>query len=177
MSHNVIKTGVYVNGVEHQGELCITTEVIDITASTRSEPDPNWTYTDAEGHFHACDVNGKYPTLEYVETEGEWCDTCNERHGTTLLVCKLCLDEVTPGTRWASTGRKMRNGPTSWRVNVMGVNFRVGEKVSIRVGQETGPTLFGIAEVVNTELQLGELTIADLVGIGELGRTDAKVTT
>ena len=71
----------------------------EIVYSYSPEPDPNWVYTDKEGHRHYRDDEGKYPTLHTETTDSWWCEDCREHHEEYELVCNLCYEKVTPGTR------------------------------------------------------------------------------
>lgn len=79
---------------------------IDVTTNS-PKPDESWTFTDAAGHFHAYSTDknrgDRYPTLEtrvevvpcsYVDHDPD-CSGSNITHWH----CRICGEEVTPGTR------------------------------------------------------------------------------
>ncbi|GAA4626666.1 hypothetical protein GCM10023196_035810 [Actinoallomurus vinaceus] len=68
------------------GELRVETEMIDVTSSL-PKPDPNWTYTDENGHEHRYEDG--YPTLVRVVDDryiDEFGDEMEEAH----LECRQC---------------------------------------------------------------------------------------
>jgi hypothetical protein len=81
--------------------LSITRGSIDVT-SDRPQSDPNWRYTDRNGHEHRYDRG--YPTLDLVVDAEHWCDG-NEgyaRHDPHMHVdeahyeCKVCRESIKP---------------------------------------------------------------------------------
>lgn len=67
-------------------------------------PDPAWTFTDAAGHFHAYDSDGKLPTLNMVATHLDCDGTCGgvcdgDGYSRTDYQCLLCDEYVVPATR------------------------------------------------------------------------------
>jgi hypothetical protein len=82
--------------------LSMTRDMIDVT-SDRPSSDPNWRYTDRNGHEHRYDHG--YPTLDLVVDAEHWCDG-NEgyaRHDPHMHVdeahyeCLICREVVKPG--------------------------------------------------------------------------------
>lgn len=64
-----------------------------------SQPDPDWTFTDDQGHDHYM-RDGKYPTLHTEHLGDYWCDGCMEHHEDYgPWRCVVCGQEVTPGKR------------------------------------------------------------------------------
>jgi hypothetical protein len=74
----------------------------EVIWSRAARPDPGWSSTDARGHFHAYDSDGKLPTLvasnRQIPCDGScrnWdCDGYSER----VHQCALCGEQVQPGT-------------------------------------------------------------------------------
>lgn len=94
-----------------QGVLSAVSTPIEVT-SLSPEPDPNWHYTDREGHEHRYD-NG-YPTLVSVADETYWCGDCNDEHADSHLECPLCHETIRPGTRGPSAFRQFIQGPVEY---------------------------------------------------------------
>ena len=81
------------------GELRIEQDVIEV--SVMVEPDPDWRYTDQQGHKHAY-VPGEedhYPTLVTVLEEPYWCPDCHDEHQDSHHECVICGEEIVPGSR------------------------------------------------------------------------------
>lgn len=85
----------------------ITTELIDVTAMV--EPDPGWRYTDRAGHMHMAartdDDRVHYPTLDtYIRPHDEDDHLgCEEDGCPSYLGCRICHEEIIPGTRAGQT--------------------------------------------------------------------------
>lgn len=67
-------------------------------------PDPAWAFTDAAGHFHAYDSDGKLPTLtrvlNHVDCDGSCGGVCDGAgYSRTEYQCPLCDEYVVPATR------------------------------------------------------------------------------
>lgn len=109
----------FVDGVEVEAvEVTITQEVERVTTMDGG-PDPYWQHSDAAGHFHAYDFTGKTPTLVEHTTEASWCETCQDTHGETFLICRLCGEKVVP-RRKAGPGHFDVPGPREARLLVAG---------------------------------------------------------
>lgn len=110
-------------------EIRMYREVIDVSSALPG-PDPSWRYTDTAGHEHCYDDG--YPTLELVTvSEPYWCPDCHEEHeGDTELRCRLCGEQVTPGTRVSSNGQAM-----AWRVEYY-IDDEPATEVQVRVLME-----------------------------------------
>jgi hypothetical protein len=76
--------------------LTFDADVIDVTPC--SEPDPDWAYTDPQGHVHAW-VDGALPTVKSVVVGVYWCPGCHEQHEDVETQCRQCDAPVEPGTR------------------------------------------------------------------------------
>jgi hypothetical protein len=93
-------------------------DMVEVTSMNR--PDPNWVFTDKEGHVHQWhDSKGpatnyspmeKYsvPTVRSV-IEGSWVDDDGEEHHICHLACRQCGERVNPG-RTADTCRQFIPG-------------------------------------------------------------------
>lgn len=72
-----------------------------ITGET-TKPDKTWTYTDSAGHLHEyaedTEDTDPYPTLEWLESEPYYCDTCGDDHADRWRACKACGEAVEPRT-------------------------------------------------------------------------------
>ncbi len=94
-----------INGVPFQhGQLTIEIDVEYIKSSTDDRPDPNWSFTDTQGHFHAFDKDGKTPTLKRVITGvcGDPECSCDGEYEYHDLACFVCEERVDP--RWVDHG-------------------------------------------------------------------------
>lgn len=153
--------------------LNIEVERVDVTA--RYEPDPEWTFTDAAGHFHAYSFNDRHttlPTVSYV-TVHEPCNGCDDDNCEGFerreYHCYICNELVEPKTR-KTIGRKYQPGLRTWRVD-----FRTSDPEAFDTKKKSYSVvlrgldkdeLFGIAY-----LQMeGRPTSLSLRGWGELGR-------
>lgn len=79
-------------------------------------PDPAWTFTDAAGHFHAYDSDGKLPTLNMVATHLDCDGTCGgvcdgDGYSRTDYQCLLCDEFVVPATRRGRVQVNMASEP------------------------------------------------------------------
>jgi hypothetical protein len=169
------------------GQIIVETEMVDISTNL-PKADDRWTYTDAVGHFHAYDQaarhGDRYPTLnarvEHRECDGlhaypttdEYC----EGYDVTLYSCRICGEEIKPGTIPGPHYETMAGG-TSWRAKVsMPVNQAISllnsrEQVSVRAEFGEGQ-VFGVA-VVSGDITIEswrEHTTLELVGMSPLGR-------
>ena len=106
-----------------KGEFSIEVEQVEIS-SFGSDPDPNWTFIDTHGHFHAYTADMKLPTLderaewhEYFEPDEETGET---GYTTLHLHCRICDEEIRPGRIDRGGYRRFAAGRTSWTVRVNG---------------------------------------------------------
>ncbi len=83
----------------------ITIEQEQLDASVMSEPDPDWTFTDAAGHTHQYDSDGQVPTAEEKALPEYWCEDCCSMHTDYELLCQECSEQIYPGTRSVTTVR------------------------------------------------------------------------
>lgn len=95
----------------------VETEEVDVTTGPLPERDPEWIYTDHQGHVHAL-VDGEYPTLRWVDDEPYWCEEHQEEHETGHYECVQCGEQIEPGTRLRGGGiRKFVPGLKSYFVD------------------------------------------------------------
>lgn len=167
------------NGPEVPATLTIDTEMIDVTMSTKTEPDMRWEYVDPFDHFHAYDKDGKLPTL-VTRTEYRDCNGCGdeecEGYDVTVYDCAICGAPVEPATiTTAPVDREYRPGRTSWTVEVE--QHITEERVSV-VLTAGGRTLFGIAAASgNYRAEGGPAGMrvwTKLYGVSPLGQRKAR---
>lgn len=160
-----------------KGEFSIHVEEVEVS-SFGSDPDPHWTYIDANGHFHAYTADMKLPTLvvkdewvEYEEPDEDGETGYSIRH----LHCAICNEEIRPGRISAGGFRKFAPGRKSWSV-VVNAPGALGEKKSVRV--ISGDQMhFGVGVVGAIRDDHGRPAL-EIYGIGELGsrRAPQRVT-
>lgn len=82
----------------------------EIMESSLPEADPAWRYTDRQGHEHAPEVYTDqggvkrvrdWPSLVSVVEETYWCDECNDEHERRHRECRICGEQIEPGSRRA----------------------------------------------------------------------------
>lgn len=88
----------------------VSRQMIDVTSMSR--PDPNWRFTDRNGHLHQWYSEGKpatdydplksydIPSVTVRETEPYWCVDCLDEHTRRYYVCSVvgCEEVIEPGT-------------------------------------------------------------------------------
>ena len=157
-------------GVERV-ELRIDTERIDVSSDRATKPDPQWTFSDAAGHFHAWASDGKLPTLEPYQVP---CDgMCRDpEHTITVYRCRICKASVEPAVV-SDAGPRSMAGRTSYSVTVFGGQLRdIGDEVSVRI--VTGHReVFGVGRIAGGEYVSGgrpsrtEIVLSD-VGVRQV---------
>lgn len=95
------------------GELRWETEMIDVTSGL-PKPDPNWTFTDLQGHEHRYDDG--YPTLVRV-VESTTVDEDGEEWDEWHFACRACGQHIEPGTTGPSRFREYAPGRTQAFLN------------------------------------------------------------
>lgn len=150
-----------------------------------ARPDPDWTGTDSNGHFHARSDDGTYPTLvtraEHVDCDGSCGGVCDGEGYTVFHYdCAVCGEEVQPGTI-PGPHQTVIPGLQSWSVTVVtGTPIgNISDRVTVRVAQATpGILYFGVAQVVDVQSQLDlgamERHETTLAGVSALGETDGR---
>ncbi len=171
----VILDGRDVSAIVGTVILHIETERVDVT--TRYEPDPQWTFTDAAGHFHAYSFNDRHstlPTVNYITVQ-EPCNGCDDDNCEGFerreYHCLICSELVEPKTR-KTTGRKYQPGLRTWRLD-----FRTSDTEAFEHKKTYSVVLkgfdtdeqFGVAHLQTARAE-GNLTMMSLRGWGELGK-------
>lgn len=158
-----------------------TLHIADNTQTVWTEgpqPDPNWSHVDEARHFHARDDEGGLPTLDAVPEHVDCgCETCNgEGYTITHWHCRICREEITPGSIPGLHSTTIPVGPSEWTVEIADPPPDVAhaERVSVRV--EMGETvLFGVATVEPLSVSSQEARFL-LRGDGPLSSTAATLT-
>jgi hypothetical protein len=99
--------------------LTVEQESIFVGPSLVRSPDPSWTFTDAQGHFHAAntmDGDDPWPTIREVfgadDDDDPWLTAVGWE-------CKLCSAEVEPAWVTKTTGNQHIPGRKSWEVELV----------------------------------------------------------
>lgn len=159
----------------HLGTLNIETEAIDVTMGRDTyKLDPQWTFVDKAGHFHAVAEDGKLPTLEQYEKhlncDGSCAGACSDEGYTeTRHRCRACRKRVKPAYVVDVPGgmKRVMPGLTSWVATVRTRTAWTAD-VSIRATAR-GRTMFGLASPRMVQADADCFTF-DFIGITELGR-------
>lgn len=162
----------------YEGTLRVETEKIDITSGrTTYKDDPQWTFVDKAGHFHAITADGKFPTLEaYVKRRpcpGGCGDPGCEGEIEGRYRCRLCRKRIRPGrvVDRVAGARRYMPGVTTWTVTVP-TQQEWPDDVTIRATSRNFEA-FGIAtpRLQNTtSYGDGAVHVYEFLGITELGR-------
>lgn len=170
----------YVNGKPLVNcELQLDYQQIDIT--TEFERDPDWTFIDAAGHFHAWTKDGELPTLNGITVEmpcngqcGNDYDEPCEGYTRTEYHCRVCDEIVEPGYR-RTTERKYMPGRMIWSVVVTGRHedlwpfYSSGELVSFWMMAKHGTQFgFGVVDAIDVSSD-SPLARATIHAASELG--------
>jgi hypothetical protein len=69
---------------------------VDWITTNLPQPDPNWRYTDRQGHEH---YRGKHdwPTLNWIVDETWWDEDLQEEDSTGHWACPICGEAIEPG--------------------------------------------------------------------------------
>jgi hypothetical protein len=96
--------------------LTVEREDIRIDYYEGVEPDPNWSFVDANFHGHRYveeapadmppDAPAHYPTLRLL-VSSYYCGEHDEDHESYTRVCRLCGEEIVPGTRRANPTQRI----------------------------------------------------------------------
>lgn len=153
------------NGAPLPCSLSSETDCIDVSTYTPPRlPNPDWTFVDGAGHFHAFDGDGKLPTLRERRIEHsrrsrrifrqprswlnlEW----KRRHWyETVLVCDVCGDQISPWWRLGSCHQTVP-GLTAWRVRVHEAVQNLGYGVRASLVVDGGSAqYFGFGMITNS---------------------------
>lgn len=136
-------------------EVQITQDYIDVSSATATKRDPDWSFVDSNGHFHAwadSDVND-LPTLrvEQIPCDG----ACGDPDDTiSLYLCKICGEEVEPRTEPDYAARNGARIPGQRSVTITVHNERLAPETRLSMLVRMGDKeYFGIGKVVNVERQ------------------------
>jgi uncharacterized protein (DUF433 family) len=174
---NLSKSSITVNATEPvPGVLQVTRDVIDVSSETGRKPDPKWVHTDAAGHFHAWSAAGTTPTLErrtrHVECDdscAHWDDEPCAGYDVPYLACRICGEEIRPGT--VRDDARYRPGLIDWSVTAA-VLVTPGDQVTVRV-ELPDREVFGVAVASEVTAGLGEPRTV-LRGNGEYGERSIR---
>lgn len=160
----------WVNSNPGYGTVSISTESIEIPYLRYVEPDLTWEFIDAAGHFHAYDNSGSAPTLEKFSRLVETCtfDCCDEEYEETAWRCRVCREEIEPGTKVRFNHTKTLPGRMEWEMEIMLPNPPApppGAHVSARVGP-----VFGVGIVTEIRWEFDSGATLRILGSGPLGR-------
>lgn len=167
------------SGTPMPGELHIEVDIITVESATATKPDPTWTHTDAAGHWHAYDNDGKLPTLEprtrHVDCDGihdfgDQADEDCDGYDVTDWHCRICGEQVEP-KRLPDRGPREIPGRKHWWVQLVTDREIAVDRAVVRV--KVGDRLyFGVA-AVRTESMEGDShgfrVTSRIDGIGPLG--------
>jgi len=123
----------------------VETEQIDVTLEFVIRPDPEWSFVDQQGHYHAFTADDEHNILPTLR------GTFIEEAESVVYRCRICNTEVKPKwTTQRSTHRTYAPGKMSWRVELRAgrpharlLSEMNGTSVSVRI-EEGDTTVFGI---------------------------------
>jgi hypothetical protein len=149
----------------------IEVEPMDVSGLSRFVPDPAWSFTDAQHHFHATSLEDDQPWPTLVRlTKGDGFDDDGRETFVAWSECKICGEQVEPnmieidGGNW----RRYEPGDVTWSAEVLtpfALELGGGDMVSFRAKIQAKTEVFGVATVnQRTGHQLS------LIGVGKIGR-------
>lgn len=139
--------------------------------------DRAWTMVDAQGHFHAVDEDGGYPTLdrrvEHRGCDGSCGGVCQgEGYDVEAYTCTICGEDIEPGLLHGEHELTVP-GLKSWRATVNGYP-PPQRKLSVRFTSER-VSFFGVAVVYSLMAEgYDGSAVTELVGVGKLGQVKAR---
>jgi hypothetical protein len=105
-------------------------------------PDPDWKFTDQEGHDHYMAPpdtphGERYPTLSWKPVM-EYCADCEDTHDYGYYVCAKCGERITPGTRSEPPREIVMAGRRTYWIDDRQVDQEEFERVleEVRAAQE-----------------------------------------
>lgn len=156
--------------------LTAETDRIDVSTFTPPRlPNPDWTFIDAAGHFHAFDADGKLPTLRERKLEHsrrryrrvrnprswvriEW---THRRWNETVLVCEVCGEQIKPTWRLGSCYQTMP-GRTEYRLRVLSMVPCSEDRARVSVVVDSGSAqFFGFAQASGSRMESFGGNLAD----------------
>lgn len=145
------------DGDTYRGEYVIEQDVEIVRSDIATKPDPKWTFTDDQGHFHAFTAEGGLPTLrdEIVDVpcDGSCGGVC-DGEGYTIIkhACRICGQEIEPGRipdpYSEIPGRK--SAAVTVRSSVP-LDHR-GEEVTVRATGPDGREMIGVGIITTIEV-------------------------
>lgn len=150
----------------------IEVEPVDVSGRGHFVPDPAWSFTDAQHHFHATSLEDDQPWPTLVRlTKGDGFDDDGRETFVAWSECKICGEQVEPDMIEIDGGdwRRYEPGDMTWSADVliplMIDSFGGGDMVSFRAKISPKSEFFGVATVnQRTGHQLS------LIGVGKIGR-------
>lgn len=105
------------------------TEPVTVNTLGGPAPDPDWTFTDAEGHEHRAYPGDSdkptWPTLKWVVDRTYWCEDCRDEHEEGHYACAICGEAIEPGMVRKGPETLTRPGRTTFRINGVPVTEEV----------------------------------------------------
>lgn len=163
--------------------LHIDQDYIDVTSS--HERDPDWTFVDLRGHFHAYSSDGgklSLPTLKGVEI---WvpCEGCSSHDDEEVcsgysrieMRCVICDEPVKPGMR-ETVGQKTIPGRYSWRLEFTAYehefDFGIAPQTMVSVvrTEADGKQMFGVGRLWIKTREPNGIVTGVVRDAGELGK-------
>lgn len=95
--------------------LSVVAEPIEVTSNS-PRPDPDWNFTDREGHYHYWSKDGGYNTLQW--TISDPCPQCGYEDGSGYR-CIDCGEEITPATLPGDPYRRFIPGPRTVTITLV----------------------------------------------------------
>lgn len=141
---------IYLNNLgPFPGKTTIETEQIEITSLTK--PDPGWHVVDNSGHYHTYDKDWKTPTLHRIAVP-----TIDEDDIIYKVVCRICNEEVSPGTISSGIFREFTPGRTTVTLKVAVDGLETARYLSqVNTLSFQTSTMFGIASFAHMSLRNG----------------------
>lgn len=99
--------------------------------SVSPKPDPNWRFTDSQGHEHyyATGTRDRYPTLRLEFGETHWCSDCCDDHEESFWVCRQCREVIKPGARIGRQPQRIQTVAVEYFINGEPVNKEAVERL------------------------------------------------
>lgn len=134
--------------------------------------DPEWSFVDSSGHFHAIDTKSSdIPTMTSLPTripcDGGCGDNC-EGYTAQRFYCQLCQQSIEPAYKTV-TERVSVGTHHLWNAVVYGPVIEVGTKLSALIENTGGAPRFGIAVVSGLTLESDQKPTMTLSGLTRLG--------
>lgn len=151
------------DGERHPGEFVIEQDIEMVRSDRATKPDPKWTFTDDQGHFHAFVEDGGLPTLDRTVIDAPCDGSCGgvcqgEGYTITKYTCRICGQQIEPN--WipdveARTVGIPLPGMKSASVTIRGdrrLLARRGSEVTVRAVAPSGQEFIGVGVVTNFDV-------------------------